>query len=342
MKTLRIWFGCSLGLGLSMLLDWSFGFFAIICPLFILSKLDRFHLLALIIVPVAAVSSSLQATFLLEFFQPQPLLLLLGAGILMLFNCILMAHTKTFLFGFVSLFISSVILSLASYDFFDVVDFNVNIWVITTANIGVCALAYWLLPDSDADTVQEPPLPQIRTDLEHMTQVAMAWCVAMAAFVVFQMADLFDSLSALASVIIVLMPMTLAGSFGAARVRIIGTALGCLAGAGVQLVLGKWFANGWLFWLAITIAMGVFCHWQSQGVIKAGIGFSAMSALTVPLTTEVVPEQQDAIFSILSRFLTIFIAVTTTILLMWTLHHWLKAALSYDATPRANQPAQPD
>ena len=337
MKTLRIWFGCSLGLGLSMLFDWSYGFFAVISPLFILSKLDRFHLLALLMVPISAISSSLQATFLVELLQQYPLLLTVAVGIMMLFNCVLMAHSTTFLFGFISLFVSSIVFSFASYDFFDIEDFNVNLWIITFVNIGVCALAYWLLPNKDADTLEEPPLPQVRTDLEHITQVAIAWVVAMAAFLVFQMADLYDSLSALASVIIILMPMTLAGSLGAAKVRIIGTALGCLAGAAAQLVLGKWFANGWLFWLAVTIAMGIFCHWQTEGMVKSAIGFSAMSALIVPLTTVVVPEQQDAIYSILYRFSSIFVAVTVTILLMWIVHHWLKAVLAHSGIEPAEK-----
>ncbi|MFV8423166.1 DUF2955 domain-containing protein, partial [Vibrio parahaemolyticus] len=40
MKTLRIWFGCSLGLALNMIFGWSYGFFAIMMPLFILGRMD--------------------------------------------------------------------------------------------------------------------------------------------------------------------------------------------------------------------------------------------------------------------------------------------------------------
>ncbi len=34
-----------------------------------------------------------------------------------------------------------------------------------------------------------------------------------------------------------------------AKIRIIGTALGCIAGMAVQLILGSWFGYGLLFWL---------------------------------------------------------------------------------------------
>ncbi|MCV5919081.1 hypothetical protein OFN60_37210, partial [Escherichia coli] len=64
-----------------------------------------------------------------------------------------------------------------------------------------------------------------------------------------------------------------------AKIRIIGTALGCIAGMAVQLILGSWYGHGLLFWLAFTIAMGPFCLWLTKGQIKAAIAFSAMSSL---------------------------------------------------------------
>ncbi|PSW18203.1 DUF2955 domain-containing protein [Photobacterium sanctipauli] len=323
MKTLRIWFGCALGLALSMLFDWSYGFFAIMLPLFMLGKMDKFSFAAHAMVFVSAVWTTLQATFLIELFQSQPVLLTVMVGIMMLVNCIAMMKPTTYLFGFVGLFVGSIVLSFASYDFIDIEDFNVNLWVITVANIGVCALAYYLFPEQPQSTREKINTP-VKQDKDYTAQVALGWVVVMVAFIVFQVADLYDSLSALASIIILLTPMTLAGSMGVAKIRIIGTGLGCMAGAAVQISLGRWFGNGMLFWLAFTIAMGWFCHWQTKGEIKSAIGFSAMSALAVPLTTSLVPEQQDAFFSILYRFSSIFVAVTLTVMLIWVVHHWLR------------------
>ncbi len=327
MKTLRIWFGCSLGLGLSMVFNWSYGFFAIMMPLFILGRMDRFNLSALLMVFFTVVWTTLQGTFLLEYLQFHPTLMIVAVGIMMLFKCIAMMNQKTYLFGYIGLLVGSIVLNFASYDFIDIEDFNVNMWVMTFCNILVCALAYWLFPEPKSLAPQAEMSTPVKRDIDYISQVAMGWVVAKAAFIIFQEAEIYDSLSAQASIFIILTPMTLAGSLGMAKIRIIGTALGCLAGMTVQLTLGSWYGNGLLFWLAFTIAMGTFCHWLTKGEIKGAIAFSAMSALAVPLTTALVPEQKDAFFSILYRFSSIFVAVLLTAMVIWVVHHWIRIML---------------
>ncbi|RJX73633.1 DUF2955 domain-containing protein [Vibrio sinensis] len=342
MKTQRIWFGCSLGLGLSILFGWSYGFFAIMLPLFILSRADFFHLPTLFILLFSAIWSTLQATFILEYLQFHPVLLVVAVGVMMLGKCIAMMRPSTYMFGYMGLLVGSIVLNFASYDFIDIEEFNVNLWVIALVNIPVCALAYWFFPEprtttlltestelssasssSQSTTLNTP----VKRDIDYISQVAMGWVVAMTAFVLFQVADLYDSLSAQASILIVLTPMTLAGSLAMAKIRILGTGLGCLAGLTVQLILGSWFGHGVLFWLAFTIAMGPFCYWLTKGAVKGAIAFSAMAALSVPLTTSLVPEQQDAFFSIVYRFSSIFVAVVLTAMLMWLVHHWIRITL---------------
>lgn len=327
MKVLRIWFGCSAGLALSMLFNWSYGFFAIMLPLFVLGRMDKFHLPMVLSILFSAVWTTLQATFILEYLQFHPLIMTVAVGIMMLFKCIAMMKPQTYLFGYMGLLVGSIVLNFASYDFIDIEEFNVNLWVIAASNIIVCAWAYWLFPEKTNSPSQEEVTTPIKSDIDYISQVAMGWVVAMVAFVLFQVADLYDSLSAQASILIILTPMTLAGAMGMAKIRIIGTALGCIAGLGVQLILGYWFSNGLLFWLAFTIAMGPFCLWLTKGQVKAAIAFSAMSALSVPLTTSLVPEQKDALFSILYRFSSIFVAVTLTAMVVWLVHHGLRIAL---------------
>ncbi|MGD8170137.1 DUF2955 domain-containing protein [Vibrio sp. TRT 21S02] len=328
MRTMRIWFGCSLGLALSMIFGWSYGFFAVMMPLFILSRADHFHLPMLIMVVVSAIWTTLQATFIVEYLQFHPTLMTVAVGIMMLLKCIAMMRPQSYLFGYMGLLVGSIVLNFASYNFIDIEEFNVNLWVIVLANVGVCALAYWIFPEPPSKTnVEEQPSTPVKSDIDYISQVAMGWVVAMAAFLLFQVADLYDSLSAQASILIVLTPMTLAGSMAMAKIRIIGTFLGCLAGMLIQLLLGRWFSEGILFWLAFTIAAGPFCLWLTKGQIKAAIAFSAMSALAVPLTTSLVPEQKDAFFSILYRFSSIFVAVTLTAMVMWVVHHGIRVSL---------------
>lgn len=96
----------------------------------------------------------------------------------------------------------------------------------------------------------------------------MGWVVAMAAFIVFQVADLYDSLSAQASILIILTPMTLAGSLAMAKIRIIGTALGCIAGMAVQLILGSWYGHGLLFGLPLPLQWGHSACGSPKGKLK--------------------------------------------------------------------------
>ncbi len=327
MKTLRIWFGCSMGLALSMVFGWSYGFFAIMMPLFILGRMDRFSLPSLLMVFFSAVWSTVQATYIVEFLQFHPTLMIAAVGIMMLFKCVAMMNQKTYLFGYMGLLVGSIVLNFASYNFMDIEEFNVNLWVIAFSNIFVCALAYWIFPEPESQCEQAEISTPVKSDIDYISQVAMGWVVAMTAFIVFQVADLYDSLSAQASILIILTPMTLAGSMAMAKIRIIGTALGCLAGMSVQLILGSWYGHGLLFWLAFVIAMGPFCLWLTKGQIRAAISFSAMSALSVPLTTSLVPEQKDAFFSILYRFSSIFVAVLLTAMVMWVVHHWIRVML---------------
>ncbi|AUW04601.1 DUF2955 domain-containing protein [Vibrio campbellii] len=327
MKTLRIWFGCSMGLALSMIFGWSYGFFAVMLPLFVLGRMDHFSLPLVLMVLFSAVWTTVQATFILEYLQFHPTLMIAAVGIMMLFKCIAMMNPKTYLFGYMGLLVGSIVLNFASYDFMDIEEFNVNLWVISFSNIFVCALAYWLFPEPESKILQTEMTTPVKSDIDYISQVAMGWVVAMAAFLVFQIGDLYDSLSAQASILIILTPMTLAGSMAMAKIRIIGTALGCIAGMAVQLILGSWFGHGLLFWLAFTIAMGPFCLWLTKGQVKAAIAFSAMSALSVPLTTSLVPEQKDAFFSILYRFSSIFVAVLLTAMVMWVVHHWIRVML---------------
>ncbi|TKB52728.1 DUF2955 domain-containing protein [Ferrimonas aestuarii] len=322
MKTLRIWFACSLALAVTMLFDWPYGFFAILLPMFILGKSDQLNMPMVIIALVSAIWTTLQATLIVQSLQQHPLLLTAAVGLMMMAKCIEMMHPKTFLFGFMGLLVGSISLNYASYDFINIEEFNVNLWVIALVNIGICSLAWWLFPTSDSQ--QAPAMPPKNSELHTITQVATGWLVVMLAFVVFQFSDLYDSVSAQVSIIIVLVPMTLSGSWALAKIRIIGTGIGCLAGLAVQVGLGPWFSHGLLFWLAMTLAMGLFCHWQTKGPVKGGIAFSAMSALTVPLTTTLVPQQQDAFFAILYRFSSIFFTVVLTVIAIWIIDHGLK------------------
>ncbi len=322
MKALRIWFGCSFGLAISMVLGWDFGFLAILMPLFVLGKVDRFHLPLMLMILGVSVWTIIQITLLWEFFHVYPIILFILVGVVFLINSLAMMNIKTFLIGYMGLLLGSILLHFSSYTFMDIEELSITIIVACIANIVICSVAHWLFPEPDAELISEEPKHankdsgSVINRIDGISQVVMVWSIAMLAFVTFQVFDLYDSAAANASILIILAPMTCIGIMQMAKIRIIGTALGCLAGLAVQLTLGLWFENPFLYWLLFTIAMGPFCYLQTQGVAKAAISLSAMAALCVPLTSALSPGESDAVFALLYRFSSIFVAVILSVLVM--------------------------
>ncbi|MDR8522519.1 DUF2955 domain-containing protein [Shewanella fidelis] len=332
-KTQRIWFGAVLGLAVTLVFGWSNGMFAALLPMFVLTQLERWNSGIIVQLIVAVTWVCLQVSFIVGFFQPYPLLMTLVVAIFLLFKCIAMTHKSSYLFGYIGLLMGSILLNFASFSGFDLEDFVMGLIASALVTGPIVALAFYLFPapcDKPPSANLAPPREvqtqidnQRKDDIGMMRQAALGWIIAMAAFILFQVADLNDSLSAQSSIFIVLAPMTFIGSMAVAKIRILGTFLGCLAGMMLQLTLYSLANNMILFLLGYAIAAAVFCRWLAIGGVKAGIGFSAMSALTVPLTSSFVPEQQDAFFSICYRFSSIVVAVIVTSLMIWLVHHFL-------------------
>ncbi|WP_264875371.1 DUF2955 domain-containing protein [Vibrio agarivorans] len=325
MKTVRIWFGCSLGLAISMFTGWGFGFLAILLPLFVLSLSDSLNIPLLLMILGAAIMSTLVSWLVWDLLKVHPTLVLGAVSTLFFGLCIAMTHRPLFLIGYIGLIISSIVLSLASYPFVDIEDLCITVWVYAALNIVICSLAYWLFPEKQPKSISK----QENSPEYDPVQVVMIWGVIMLTFVVFQVADLYDSVAAHASVLVIMAPMSSVGTLKMAKVRVLGTLMGCALGLGLQLTLGLWLDNAFLYWLGFTIAMGPFCYWHTQGQVKMALASSAMASLTVPLTTVLVPGQQDAVFASLYRFSSIFIAVASAAFLILLLQTLSENRLQY-------------
>lgn len=324
MKTMRLWFGCVTGLAVTMLFGWSYGFFAALLPIIIMTNADHLRWNDYYQLVVGIIWTTVEVSFINGFFQSSPLLMTVMVGMFFLEKCIAMSKKDNYLFGYVGLLVGSIAFNFASYSNFDLEDFSVTLWCSAVVTIPICALAFYFFPEPQSETkIDETNNVQRYDHVGMIRQTALGWIIAMLAFFVFQIGDLNDSLSAQASIIIVLAPMTLIGSLAAAKIRIIGTLIGCLAGLVIQIGLYSWSDNGILFIMTYAIAAGFLCSWLALGTIKSSIAFSAMSALTVPLTTSLIPDKKDAVFAIFYRFSSILIAVILTSIAIWVIHHFL-------------------
>jgi len=324
MKAMRIWFACVFGLALSMVFGWSYGFFAALLPAFIIARADDWHCSLINQMVFGIIWVTLEVNFISGFLQAYPFLMTAAVAMLFLSKCIAMTKPSGYLFGFSGLLVGSITLNFISYPSFDIEEFTLTLWIHALAIYPICALAYYLFPEPmciDKGDKQQANNNAVQHDhIGLLRQTAMGWTISMLAFVIFQFGDLSDSLSAQASIFIVLTPMTFIGSMAAAKIRISGTLLGCVAGMAIQLGLSNWANNGLLFLMAYAIAVGFFARLLSLGGVKSGLGFSALAALSVPLTTAFQPGQQDAFFSIIYRFSSITLAVILTSLAIWLTH----------------------
>jgi hypothetical protein len=325
MKALRIWFGCVLGFAMCTVFGWSNGMFGTLLPLFILSNLNRWNWGMFIQLVVSVVWVSIQVVLIVGFLQPYPLLMTVAVGIMLLFKCHAMHYKASYLFGYTGLLVGSILLNFGSYVTFDLENFIVGAWVAAIMVIPICALAFYLFPDPiDSNAPILKVEGQSKDPREMLEQTALGWMVAMIVFLIFEIGTLNDSLSAQASMLIMLSPMTLVGSLMMARIRIVGTILGCLAAMAMQLILYDLYDNPILYILSFAIASGYFCKWlASENPIMKGVGFSAMAALTIPITG-VIPGQKDAFFAILYRVSSIMVAVIITSILIWVCYRLIK------------------
>lgn len=325
MKALRIWFGCVLGFAMCTVFGWSNGMFGTLLPLFILSNLNRWNWGMFIQLVVSVVWVSIQVVLIVGFLQPYPLLMTVAVSIMLLFKCHAMHYKASYLFGYTGLLVGSILLNFGSYVTFDLENFIVGAWVAAIMVIPICALAFYLFPDPiDSNAPILKVEGQSKDPREMLEQTALGWMVAMIVFLIFEIGTLNDSLSAQASMLIMLSPMTLVGSLMMARIRIVGTILGCLAAMAMQLILYDLYDNPILYILSFAIASGYFCKWlASENPIMKGVGFSAMAALTIPITG-VIPGQKDAFFAILYRVSSIMVAVIITSILIWVCYRLIK------------------
>ncbi|TDM51569.1 DUF2955 domain-containing protein [Aliivibrio fischeri] len=325
MKALRIWFGCVVGFAMCTVFGWSNGMFGTLFPLFILSNLNRWNAQMFIQLLISIFWVGIQVSLIVGFLQPYPLLMTVAVGIMLLFKCHAMHYKASYLFGYTGLLVGSILLNFGSYPTFDLENFIIGVWVAAIMMVPICAMAFYLFPDPiEAYTPILKVEGQSKDPRDMLEQTALGWMVAMIVFLIFEIANLNDSLSAQASMLIMLSPMTLVGSLMMARIRIVGTLAGCAAAMAIQLVLYDLYDNPILYILSFAIASGYFCKWlASENPAIKGIGFSAMAALTIPITGAI-PGQKDAFFSILYRVSSIVVAVIVTSILIWICYRLIK------------------
>ncbi|WP_206665138.1 DUF2955 domain-containing protein [Aeromonas sobria] len=324
-QCLRIAFGCTTGFLLCKLFGWSYGVFYTVTPVLLLGMVPVMNSHATRQLIAAAAVCGVEVGLLGGLFGSHPALMTPIAFLLFLYRFAAMSRGSLFLFGANGVLSLSIMLHFASYPQTDLNDLILNnIWA-SVLSVLIAYLMTMLIPDVEARP-KPTSAPKAPHRMRH--EALLGATVATLSFLVFQVFDLRDSMSAQATTLLVLFPMHWNGALSYARKRAMGTLLGVTFGLLGQLVLYDW--SGQLLLVAPLLWLGamLFSHAHVKEAGGSGVGFGALTTLGILFGQYLTPGN-DLVFSALYRVSSILFAIVVTLLACYLVHRLLNR---YEAT----------
>ncbi|MGG2297887.1 DUF2955 domain-containing protein [Aeromonas veronii] len=318
-QCLRIAFGCTTGFLLCKLFGWSYGVFYTVTPVLLLGMVPVMNADAARQLIAAAVVCGVEVGLLGGLFGSHPALMTPIAFLLFLYRFAAMSRGSLFLFGANGVLSLSIMLHFASYPQTDLNDLILNnIWA-SVLSVLIAYLMTMLIPDVEARP-KPASAPKAPHRMRH--EALLGATVATLSFLVFQVFDLRDSMSAQATTLLVLFPMHWNGALSYARKRAMGTLLGVTFGLLGQLLLYDW--SGQLLLVAPLLWLGamLFSHAHVKEAGGSGVGFGALTTLGILFGQYLTPGN-DLVFSALYRVSSILFAIVVTLLACYLVHRLL-------------------
>ncbi|MFM5226383.1 DUF2955 domain-containing protein [Aeromonas veronii] len=318
-QCLRIAFGCTTGFLLCKLFGWNYGVFYTVTPVLLLGMVPVMNGHAARQLIAAAVVCGVEVGLLGGLFGSHPALMTPIAFLLFLYRFAAMSRGSLFLFGANGVLSLSIMLHFASYPQTDLNDLILNnIWA-SVLSVLIAYLMTMLIPDVEARP-KPASAPKAPHRMRH--EALLGATVATLSFLVFQVFDLRDSMSAQATTLLVLFPMHWNGALSYARKRAMGTLLGVTFGLLGQLLLYDW--SGQLLLVAPLLWLGamLFSHAHVKEAGGSGVGFGALTTLGILFGQYLTPGN-DLVFSALYRVSSILFAIVVTLLACYLVHRLL-------------------
>jgi len=323
-RGLRVSLGASIGFVFCKFFDLDFGVFFVVTPVLLLGAVPVMNANIARQCLAAAVVCGLEVGLLAAIFSSHPLLMTMLAFLLFAYKFACMSGGRLFLFGSNGLINLSIMLHFASYSS---VDLNamiaVNFWANVIALIIAVVLVY-LIPDHPVKPEQAVAAPAEVPKAGHRRrhEALLGATVATLSFVVFQVFNLNDSLSAQATTILLLFPLHWNGALTYARKRVMGVILGVTFGVAGQLLLYNWSDQLLLVSLLLWVGLLMFSYIHAKEGGTPGFGFGGLTTLGILFGQYLSPDQ-DLIFSALYRVSSIVFAVVATLLVCYLVHRLL-------------------
>ncbi|MEL6116328.1 MULTISPECIES: DUF2955 domain-containing protein [Photobacterium] len=326
-QCLRIATGATLGFTISKIFGWNYGVFFTVTPMLLLGMVPVMSAHAARQLLAAAIVCGLEVGILGGFFGGHPGMMTMIAFVLFLYKFACMSKGTLFLFGANSVLSLSIMLHFASYPSSDLNDLIFSNLLANVLSVVIAYLMTFLIPD--AEPRQPPARPSEPKGSHRMRHEAlMGASIATLSFLVFQIFDLNDSMSAQATTLLLLFPMHWNGALGYARKRAMGTIMGVAFGMAGQLLLYDWSGMLVLIIPLLWIGAMLFSYMHVKESSGSGAGFGGLTTLGI-LYGQYLTPGNDLVFSALYRVSSIFFAIVATLLVTYLIHRLLN---SFEAT----------
>ncbi len=318
-QCLRMALGGTLGFLLCKLMNWNYGAFFTVMPIFLLGMVPRLvpHVIrqylgaVLLVVPVILLVQGVFGD------KPVPMTLLMMALFALLFRE--MSRGVNLLFGALGVVSLSMMLNFASYPGANVADIIASFLMSTATTLLICNLMHILLPDVEP-RAPRPAFTKTASSRRH--EVILATTVATLSFVTFQVFDLPTSLSAQIASLLVVFPMSWRGAIPSAWNRTLGTLVGCNAGLVIQFILMTHFDVLPFITLGLWLSLLIFGRYHMLEGGPSGAGFAAVTTMAILFGQYVTPER-DLFFSDLYRFSSLAVAVLISLMVVFLMDRLL-------------------
>ncbi|MFC3032707.1 DUF2955 domain-containing protein [Pseudoalteromonas fenneropenaei] len=326
-QCLRIATGATLGFTISKLFNWNYGVFFTVMPMLLLGLVPVISAHAARQLFASAVICALEVGILAGILAAHPVPLTLVVFGLFLYKFACMAKGSLFLFGATGVLSLSIMLHFASYPSADLNELVFGNLLAGVLSVVIAYVMGFLIPDAEP---REPPPRPLHPKQSHQLrhEALLGASVATLSFLVFQIADLSDSMSAQATTVLLLFPMHWNGTLGYARKRAIGTVLGVSFGIMAQILLYDWSSQLLLVMPLLWLGAMLFSYMHAKEGAGSGVGFGGLTTLGILFGQYLAPNN-DLIYSALYRISSVVFAIIATLLVTYCIHKLLN---QYQAT----------
>ncbi len=318
-QCLRVAFGATLGFTVSKLMGWNYGTFFTVYPMLLLglAPVLNSHIIRQFLANISLVTVFVIVVQGMFGDQAIPMTIAVFLIFTFMFHC--MSQGTNFLFGALGVVSLSMQLHFASYSNASLNDLVMSNIAASLLTIFVAILMHVIFPDVE---IREKRPVAIKPKSNSHHEVILAATIATLSFVVFQVFDLQDSLSAQVSSVLILFPLNWYGAGRAALNRAIGTLIGCNVGLAWQLILLDHSGVLWFVSVALWISIMLFARHHMLEGGGSGAGFGAMTTMGI-LFGQYLSPQHDLVYNTLYRFTSVSVAVAVTLIAVYLMHRLL-------------------